>query len=317
MAVAVYLALALAVTAGLAGRLSAGSLAPRAAATSLVVAGVVSALSWLWTLGLLSATLADDGSPAAGAVLGLHMNRDPVPAWLGLVAALCLCFCLVRCGRAAHLEYTSRRFLHQLAATCPAALGDLVVLDDPTPRAFALPRFLGSGGTIVISSGMLRTLDAPQRAVLLAHERSHLRHQHSWYAAIATFAAAALPALGGLRAQVNAVVERWADEDASAAAADRRAAAESIASAALGSRVCAARGRYTPPGNSGVPSRVAALLGASPRSSRSLLVGLGALLALLTVTTCEASRDLETLFDSGTRSAATAAGPTSGTYYRL
>ncbi|MEU0836662.1 M48 family metalloprotease [Streptomyces sp. NPDC005969] len=49
--------------------------------------------------------------------------------------------------------------------------GDLAVVDDPVPTAFAV---LDMPGRVVVSSGMLRLLDGPERQALLAHERAHL-----------------------------------------------------------------------------------------------------------------------------------------------
>ena len=95
------------------------------------------------------------------------------------------------------------------------------MLDDPAPRAFAVP---GRPGRIAMSTGLLRVLRRDQRRAVLAHERSHLRHRHHLHQTAAVLAAAANPLLYRLPAAVALSVERWADEDA-AATCDRRSVA--------------------------------------------------------------------------------------------
>jgi hypothetical protein len=194
--------------------------------------------------------------------------------------------------------------------------GDLVVVDDHIPRAFAVPRFTRHGGQIVISSAMLRALDAEQRAVLLAHERSHLRNRHSWFRTLAAFAEAAQPLLGQLNPQVDAVLERWADEDATASVPQRSAAAHSVGRAAVAT-MTAPTGQRAPHIDHRVPDRVAALLAVAPRSSRPPVIALSALLFLMSVATAEASFDVERLFDAGPHPTVAALGPSPPSYYAL
>ncbi|MGW1986911.1 M48 family metalloprotease [Streptomyces collinus] len=73
-----------------------------------------------------------------------------------------------------------------------AAGGDLAVVDDPTPAAYAV---LGLPGRVVVSSGMLKLLDGPERRALLAHERAHLRHRHHLFSLVLHLTAVVNPLL--------------------------------------------------------------------------------------------------------------------------
>ncbi|MDV9172605.1 M48 family metalloprotease, partial [Streptomyces sp. W16] len=67
--------------------------------------------------------------------------------------------------------YQSRAFrvARTQAGRGPVA-GDLCVVDSPHPDAYALP---GRPHRIVVTTGMLRSLDAAEREALFAHERAH------------------------------------------------------------------------------------------------------------------------------------------------
>ncbi|WP_317621392.1 M48 family metalloprotease, partial [Streptomyces sp. CBMA123] len=103
----------------------------------------------------------------------------------------------------------------------------LTVLDDDRADAFALPGRLrrpgrgGEPGRIVVTSGMLRALNGPERSALLAHERAHLTGRHHVFLALAEHAADLHPALRPLRAPLGYHLERWADEVAAAQVGDR------------------------------------------------------------------------------------------------
>ncbi|MBO0812092.1 MAG: M56 family metallopeptidase [Microlunatus sp.] len=155
----------------------------------------------------------------------------------------------------------------------------LVVLDDSVADAFAVP---GRRRRIVITSAMLAALNADERAVLIAHERSHLEHHHQLFVQAANLAAQANPLLLGVAAVVRTLTERWADEDAAVAVEDRNLVARTVAKAALArtasisatrARVMAASGIAT----TGVPERVRALTHPQPRPQRRLAVALAGL----------------------------------------
>lgn len=303
MRLAVYVALGLAVVIGPTGRLAARRLAPRSAALALVAVAVGSAACWLWALSLLAATLVNRVPDGSRGVLGFHMVEDPVPAWVGLGAALLLGGAGARLLDAASRELRRIRATHRVINACGYAGTELLVISDSIPRAFAVPSLLHQPGRIVVSTAMLRALDAEQRAMLLAHERSHLRHRHSWLRSAARLSCAIHPMLGGIGGQLDAALERWADEDAVTAVSSRRAAAHSLGRAALATLGLPqpdepSRGSWRSDGRL-VPTRVAALCDEAPRSRWLPAIATAGLVLFMTASAAEASHDLEALFDPG------------------
>ncbi|MFJ5228899.1 M56 family metallopeptidase [Kitasatospora sp. NPDC088391] len=146
--------------------------------------------------------------------------------------------------------------------------GDVLVVADDRPEAFALPGRRGSGGRVVVSTGMLRLLGPTGREVLLAHERAHLRGRHHLLSALVDLAGAVHPAVRGLAPALDFQLERWADEAAAERAGDRRVAAAALARAALATGARPERGPLMAVGTGPVPRRVAALLGPVPERPR-------------------------------------------------
>jgi beta-lactamase regulating signal transducer with metallopeptidase domain len=194
--------------------------------------------------------------------------------------------------------------------------GQIVVTRDAAADAYTVP---GRPGRIVVSAGMLDTLDDAGRAALLAHERAHLSGRHFAFTSVARLAAAANPLLRPLADAVEYTVERWADEQAAQAVGDRRLVAETIARAAVAAKH--SRPRSSPVaalgavfdrvggsfitrarlGNAGagpVPRRVAALL-APPPGRRWVLQAVVVVVAVLAgLCTLDAAHDLHELVES-------------------
>ncbi|MFI5761583.1 M56 family metallopeptidase [Streptomyces sp. NPDC051563] len=188
-----------------------------------------------------------------------------------VTAAALLVWCTARLVRGVRRRWTQLRHAGRLAAE---ADGELVVLPDEHPDAYALP---GTPGRIVVTTGMLRALSAPEREVLLAHERAHLRERHHLFTAVVDLAGLCHPALRTLREPLAYALERSADEAAAGAVGSRRLTARAIGRAALATRSSAAAVRTRPASalsaTAGpVPRRVAALLGhgAEDRMARHL-----------------------------------------------
>ena len=304
MHVAVYIALALAVVIAPAGRLAARRLAPRPASLTLVGLSVFAAAGWIWSLSLLAATLVNSAPASADRFLDLHMSQDPVPAWIGLGAALLLGGVGGRLLQVVSEEIRRVRATHRVVMACtPAGNGELLVIADPIPQAFAVPSLLQHPGRIVVSTAMLRALDAEERAALLAHERSHLRNRHSWLQSAVGLTSALHPLMGRIGDQLAVALECWADEDAATMVANRRVAARSLGRAALAtlertpSRETAAKDRRA--AEPFLRTRIAALLGEAPRSRWRPAMVVVALLAVMTATAVVAAHDLEALFDPG------------------
>jgi len=225
-------------------------------------------------------------------------RRDPTSLALAIVACLLLTAALAAAFR------TAARRMRALtdaasAARCLPRRGQLTVLDDAAPDAYAMP---GLPGKIVVTAGMLEALDHHERQVLLAHERAHLAGAHCLFTALARIAAAANPLLRPLAGAVGFSVERWADEHAARVTGDRRLVARTIAKAALlanghagtpAAALAMAAGSLR--GAGPVPRRVAALLTAPPRQHPLLLVAMLIVLLLATGSALEAARDLHGL----------------------
>src|SRR4051794_12303887 len=192
----------------------------------------------------------------------LHRD-DPIPSTAALGSALLLS---VLGAQAARIVVRRCRALLAVERSCRHLPhdGSLVVVDDDRADAFTTPQ---RRGRIVVTTGLLRALDPAERRVVLAHESSHLEHRHPWWVLAAELAAAANPLLNRTARTVARSMERWADEDAAVAVADRTFAARTLARTALLTH----RGRPTVPGtalgimNTDVPGRVQALLAPPPR----------------------------------------------------
>ncbi|MER6529717.1 M56 family metallopeptidase [Streptomyces sp. NPDC001508] len=254
-------------------------LAPAAAlwvitASTLVVAGCsLAALGAFVLTGLLKLPLF--------AALGelVHPLRTAsdllvVPLAATSVGVLAVCACTL--ARSVLRQLRAFRSARTEAAHGPAA-GDLCVVDSPRPDAYALP---GRPHRIVVTTAMLRSLDAAEREALFAHERAHNAAGHHFFLAAAELAAHCHPALRPVRESVRLAAERAADEVAAGAVGDRRLTARAIARAALaGQNVRSARPDFAPAATTGpVPRRVQALLSA-PHAARRAVPWIAVLLA--------------------------------------
>lgn len=278
--------------------------APRAAAWSLVVAmvvlagAVVAALALLaWPLWARIPMVAEVGHWRPSAV----NQRDPVPLAVSVGATLALV------AQAAALVVRLRGFRNEIleagalhAALAPAAPGDVTVVDDPSPRAVALPAIPGHRGRVVVSTGLLAVLDGEERVSVMAHERAHLRHRHSLFAAFAAVASAMNPVVRPVGRDVDFLLERWADADA-AARTGPAVTAQAIARAAL-ARLSVAGGGLMLGRHAaavGVAARVAALLEVEDRRARGRVLWAVAVVAVVAlVAVAWATHDTERLFEA-------------------
>ncbi|MFD9487346.1 M56 family metallopeptidase [Streptomyces sp. NPDC059991] len=282
-----------------AARRLAEALPPRPAAWLLAAASTGLAVCSAAALGLLALAGALR-LPFVAALGHLVTPLDEVPGAVALPAACASAALLTLCGVA--LIRTARRRLGEVRAArrrLAPSTGELAVVRDPCPYAYALP---GRPGRIVVTTGMLRALEPAEREALFAHERAHLRGRHHLFLAAAELAAHLHPSLRSLRAPLEYVLERCADEAAAGAVGDRGLAARAIGRAALASRTGepALRPRAALAAVAGpVPRRVAALLdrgpGAAPLRSRGARLIAAALVACLcasAVSAVEAAADL-------------------------
>lgn len=304
MRIVVYLALVGALVLCLVGRRAARHVSPPLAAVTLAVSALLAAIAWAWDLALLAGTLIGRVGYVAelghwsGRALALH---DPVPVANAALAGLLVAVAAGGLAWSVHKLGREVWRIRAAARACPAATDSgVVVVEDQAPRALAVP---GLRGRVLITTAMVRALDADERRVLFAHERTHLRCQHGLFRLAVRLSAAVLPLLRPLVRDCDYQLERWADESAAAAVGDRGLAAQALARAALAGR---RRHRAVPGAALGfaeynVTRRVEALLAGPPRSDRRRLAVPLVLLATTTVLSIEASKDLEALFELAKR----------------
>lgn len=303
MHVVIYLPLAVSLLAAVSARWVAGRLEPRTATWLLTGSAVLLAAATGAALAALAATVI--GQVPVLASVGhwsVQVLRRNDPTSLSLAVAACI---LLGGAVAAACRAGFRRVRALAAAAgtarCLPCTGQLAVLDDPEPDAYALP---GLPGRIVVTSGMLGALDHRERQVLVAHEHAHLACGHYLFVTAAHLAAAANPLLRPVEVAVRYAVERWADEYAAGLAGDRRVTAVTVGKAAL---LTTASRRASSPTLSmvtrklrragPVPRRVAALL-AAPPGPRPLLVAAAVIaVGLAATSTVEIARDVHALFE--------------------
>jgi hypothetical protein len=311
MTVAVYLPLLLALLLAVTARLIAARGTPGAGAWTLTISAVIAAACSTWSLILLALTALDDLPPLSSLdEQPMLQLPEPVPGPIALAAGLLLAWGGWRLLRDARRRITTNRDLRAIGE--PGQ--DLVIADWPTPMAIAVPgatrpgrRSDGGGrgkqgdrgrqadregrrGRLIVTTGILRILDADERRVVLAHERAHLARRHHRLTTATAAAAALNPLLIPVRETVAYLVERWADEDAAAEVGDRDLTARAVARAALattGTQPARALGIDGGP----AVRRVRALTSPAPAPRRRRLIApillSAALLAVAAVATAE------------------------------
>ncbi|MFD7606249.1 M56 family metallopeptidase [Streptomyces mirabilis] len=308
MRIAVYLPLLLSVIAPLGARPLSERCEPRLATWLLTASALILGVATTVSLGLLAITgligvpfLADLGHWSARTA----QVNDPAEPPVALLAGLLLGGALLTAARMLWRRGRSIASAIWDAACMPTPNG-LVIVEDEAPDAYALP---GLPGRVVVSTGMLRTLDKAEHDILLAHERAHLAAHHYLFVALAGLGAAANPLLRPFATAVTYTVERWADEHAARATGDRRRVARAVGKAALAAHNAPAprlstlgfRGvlvRRGPLAGAGpVPRRVAALLAPPLTRHPGLALVTTACLALTMVSTVAATRDLHDLLE--------------------
>ncbi|KIF72695.1 membrane protein [Streptomyces sp. 150FB] len=273
MGVFVFLPLVLPLTALPVARLAATHLHPRVATcllSALACALAVCSTLCLVLLGVVG-TAQLPGNPLPDAWSDPEVRKAvPYDEVAGRAAMAALGVIAVGCAVAAGRHRLVRRRAHRALAGLPD--GELAVLRDRAPYAYALPgRVPGGGaGRVVVSTAMLACLDDQERDALIAHEHAHLRGRHHRFLLAVRLAARANPLLRPLCPAVAYAAERWADEEAARVTGRRTVVARAIGKAALVSR-----GTPTPtlagfaaPGPGPVPRRVAALLEPEPPAVR-------------------------------------------------
>ena len=295
MPLSVYLPLLFTAAFGLAAPGLARRLPPPVATWLLSAGGLVAAAGSSASLALLAF-----GYVAQAPILAargrwsdtvLH-HDDPVSATIGLAAAVAVAVLGVRFTRAASRRLIALRDAYRLAQALPDTGRELSVLDTADPQAYAVP---GRPGRIVVTTGLLRSLDAGQRRALLAHERAHLEHRHHLHHTLTHLAVALNPLLRRLRAAVELSCERWADEDA-ARVCRRDTVADALTHAATSGR-SPALAVVLAAAAAEVADRIGALRAPAPRLVLWRVALLLGLLAATAIAVTEALHDTERLFE--------------------
>jgi len=310
MNVAVYLPLVIPVLAALAAGPLADRLPPAAATWMLAASSLVLALASSAVLGLLAVS-ALVRVPFVDAVAHLSApvirSGDSVSVPVAIIAGGLLAAAAAAAIRALWRRGSAIVEAHRRARSLPGA-GQVVVTDDEAADAYTIP---GWPCRIVITTGMVRSLSAAERRVLLAHERAHASGSHYLFTSVARLAAAANPLLRPVAAQACYTVERWADEHAATESGDRPLTARAVARAALAASAAPpahadradpliALGMVAAPSLRGagpVPRRVAALLAPPPRTPLLLYGAVVLVVALSAVSALDAAASLHQLIE--------------------
>ncbi|KND36770.1 M56 family metallopeptidase [Streptomyces anulatus] len=263
MGVFVYLPLVLPLTALPIARLAEQHLHPRRAARLLATVAVILASCSLVCLGLLVVvgTAQLPGNPLPDGWSDAEV-REAVPhdAFAGKASILALVVVTAACGFTVHRHYRFRARAHRALVGLPG--GDLAVLPDDVPYAYALP---GSPGRVMVSTALLASLEPAEHRALFAHERAHLAGRHHRLLLATRLAGCVNPLLWPLLGALVYSTERWADEEAARVTGDRRLTARAVGKAALVSRPVPGGAAFAAFAAAGpVPRRVAALLGPVP-----------------------------------------------------
>lgn len=287
-------AIGLAAAAGPLGRRG----APRLAAATLVAVALTVAVAADIALGVLVSARLLDAAPLAE-LLGWHAKRPgriPVPVPISVTAGAALALIAAAAWRDWRRSRAAWQQLH--AAGGPVAPGELIVVRSADAVAYAVPARRDRPGRIVVSDGMLRTLDPGERRVLLAHERSHLRHRHDRYRRLIRIAARINPLLRPAVEAADLLTERWADEDAARAVGSRRLTARALARAALANADRSPHLARASFAAHRVSARVTALLRTTPSRGGGVALLLAAALgAVAALGAAIATHDLAHLFD--------------------
>lgn len=179
-------------------------------------------------LGALAAVIVDQLSsvPWLAASLGwcARVAGGPVAALLVIGSLAGVVTTVVNLTRAAR---------RQRADSQSFGADPVVVVPAAAVFAMAVPGRAGRPGQIVVTTGMLKALDADERAAMFAHEMAHLRLHHHLFLRASGLAAAAFPLLRPVHGRVTFATERWADERAARDVGSRTLVARAVAKGAF------------------------------------------------------------------------------------
>lgn len=159
---------------------------------------------------------------ACGRLVGPLVPLGPVGGWAAATLALVLPLRAGQGWRRAGVQVRGLAIERCLGSHRPGVTYELVVLPTPERVAYSVA---GPTPQIVVSQGMLDTLERPQAAAVIAHERAHLRLGHQRLLLIAAAAGHAVrwwPPAARSHVVLRVALERWADDAATTDPASRR-----------------------------------------------------------------------------------------------
>lgn len=148
---------------------------------------------------------------------GLHHQ---IPAALGIPATAITIIGAPRAARVVRLERRARL----------NAPGPIEFIENTEPFAVTIP---GTGGRIVISTGLVDLVNDRELDAVIAHERTHAYHRHDRFMLCARLVTALLPLTQPITSRLHFALERWADEAAASQCGDRNLVAHTLAKVAL------------------------------------------------------------------------------------
>ena len=145
-----------------------------------------------------------------------------VLGWLGFVIASVLAVFAIRALIQARQTQAISRVESFVGCHSKLDQHELVVLDTQMPVALSIS---GHPGQILISEGLVNTLEPLEMTAVLKHELAHLDHSHHRYLLLASVVEATTGKLSPIRHSTETLrlgIERWADEAAAATLQDGR-----------------------------------------------------------------------------------------------
>lgn len=203
---------------------------PMAGARLLLLTSALTSAALASTLAMLALPLAGQNDGLADyahwseAVFASSSRSGRLVA---LAAGLSLAVMVARAACEIHRQRRASGTAETFRRAVGATRGEVVITASENPDAMAL-----ASGVIVVTSGLVRALDAAERRAVLTHERAHVTFGHHRYLRLGSLLAAANPLLFRVPDTLAYLTERWADEEA-ARATSRATTASALERTAL------------------------------------------------------------------------------------
>ena len=196
--------------------------------TTLCIIAFVAGLA-LIEIGLLAlsatAFVANNHSGCTSNCIVMMTNAAPggvFLGWVGFVTASVLAVLAIRAFIRARQTQEITRIESFIGRHSNLGQHELVVLDTQVLVALSVN---GHPGQVLISEGLVNTLEPQEMAAVLNHELAHLDHFHYRYLLVASIVEATFGRLSPIKRSAEALrlgIERWADETAASTLQDGR-----------------------------------------------------------------------------------------------